>query len=169
MAFIKLYDSTVYRIADYATQNSFAIHLDSITATEVLKNLTEENLSEIQFITDGGAVTGTYRNKSLCGYVDHGDTLAVSVNDADLCRYGLVLDDESRIISAVQQRYAPNNAIIVDNMPDGNYSDYLYVDEEFIYDPLPEPEQPEQTPTPEERITALEQQLLAAKILLGVE
>lgn len=161
MAILKLYDSTTHRIADYATPNAFSVRLDSLTADEVLETLTEENLSEIQFITDSGALTGMYRDKLLCGYADNGDTLEVRINDADLCRYGLTLNDDNRIVSAVPQRYAQDGAVIVDKLPDGNYSDYLYVGGEYVYDPLPAPEQPENQLTQEERITALEEALTA--------
>lgn len=139
MSKIKLSNGVTYSISDYATQNSFAILLCSLTVSEVLKTLTEENLSEIQFLTDSGAVTGAYHNKLLCGYTDNGDTLAVSINDADLCRYGLILDADSRIVDAPVQRYAPADAIIVDELPDGDFHDYLYVNSEYIYDPLPRP------------------------------
>lgn len=168
MAFIKLYNSTVYLIADYATQNSFAIHLDSLTVAEVLETMTEENLLEIRFMTDDGAVTGVYRNKLLCSYTDCGDTLEIRINDADLCRYGLMLDEGNRIVSAVPQRYAPENSVIVDKLPDGNLPDYRYVDGEFVHDPLPKPEEPDPKPTPEERIAQLEEKLKATEILLGV-
>lgn len=140
MSKLKLSNGMVYPTEDYATPNRFVILLGSMTASEVLESLTEENLSKIQFLTDSGAVTGTYHNKLLCGYTDNGDTIAVSINDADLCRYGLVLDDNNRIIDAPVKRYAPADAIIVDKLPDGDFHDYLYVNGEYVYDPLPRPE-----------------------------
>lgn len=146
MAKLKLSNGVTYPIVDYATPNSFVILLGSLTASEVLETMTEENLSEIQFLTDSGAVTGVYHNKLLCGYTDNGDTLAVSINDADLCRYGLVLDENNRIIDAPVQRYAPEDAIIVDKLPDGDFHDYLYVNGEYVYDPLPKPEPVEPEP-----------------------
>lgn len=158
MAILKLYDSTTHRIADYATPNAFSVRLDSLTADEVLETLTEENLSEIQFITDSGAVTGVYRDKLLRGYADNGNTLAVRIDDADLVRYGLVLDENNRIVFATAQRYAPADAIIVDNLPDGNLHDYLFIDGEYVYDPLPVPEPSDPQPTQEERIQQLEEQ-----------
>lgn len=169
MSKIKLANGDVYAVADYASQNSFVILLGGMSASEVLESMTEENLSEIQFMTDSGAVTGVYRNKMLCGYTDQGDVLEVRIDDADLCRYGLTLDENKRIVSATTQRYAPEGAIIVDELPKGSLYDYLYIDGEFIYDPLPIPDEPEPQPTQEDRITALEAELLAAKILLGVE
>ena len=140
MAKFKLNNSVIFPIQDYATQNSFIVLLDSLSASEVLEALTEENLSKIQFLTNNGAVTGTYYNKLLCGYVENGDTLEVSINDADLCRYGLVLDENYRIISAPFQRYAPEDAIIVDILPEGNLPDYQYINGEYIYNPLPKEE-----------------------------
>lgn len=140
MSKIKLSNGTIYRVSDYAAPNSFVIIPDQLTVGEVLETLTEENLSEIQFLTDSGAVTGTYRNKLLCGYTENSNTLAVSINDADLCRYGLVLDENNRIIDAPVQRYAPADAIIVDELPDGDFHDYLYIDGKYVYDPLPRPE-----------------------------
>ena len=170
MAKINLYCGKTYNITDYATPNRFAIILGSLTAVDVLNTMTEENLSEVRFLTESGAVTGVYKNKLLCSYIDNGDTLEVRISDADLVRYGLIIDENNRIISAVAQRYASADAIIVDKLPDGKYTDYLYVDGEFIYDPLPAPEQPEEDkPTPEERIAELEEKLRAAEILLGLE
>lgn len=140
MSKLKLSNGVTYAIADYATPDSFAILLGPLSASDVLESLTEENLSEIQFLTDIGAVTGTYHNKILCGYTDNGDTLSVSINDADQCRYGLVLDENNRIIDVPVQRYAPADAIIVEELPDGDFHDYLYVNGEYVYDPLPRPE-----------------------------
>lgn len=139
MSKLKLSNGIIYSVADYATPNSFVILLNSILASEVLETLTEENLSEIQFLTDSGAVTGTYHNKLLCGYTDNGGTLTVNINDADLCRYGLILDEENRIVDAPVQRYAPDGAIIVDELPDGDFYDFLYINGEYVYDPLPKP------------------------------
>ena len=148
MSKLKLSNGVTYSIADYATPDSFVILLGSLSASEVLETLTEEKLSEIQFLTDSGAVTGTYRNKLLCGYTDNSNTLAVSINDADLCRYGLVLDENNRIVDAPVQRYAPDGAIIVEELPDGDFHDYFYVNGEYVYDPLPRPEPVEPTTEP---------------------
>lgn len=63
--------------------------------------------------------------------------------------YALNLNEEKRILSACV--VLPNSDItgmpIVDSLPEGNIGDYLYVDGEYIYDPIPiEPviEQPTQ-------------------------
>lgn len=156
MSKIKFSNDVAYSIAYYATQNSFVIFLDSLSSAEVLATLTEENLSEIQFLTDSGAVTGTYHNKLLCGHTDNGDTLAVNINDADLCRYGLILDEDYRIIDAPAQRYAPTSSIIVEKLPEGDFHDYLYIDGKYVYDPLPKPEQPEPASSLETRVATVE-------------
>lgn len=158
MSKLKLSNSVIYTIADYAAANNFVILLDSKTSSEILETLTEENLSEIQFLTDSGAVTGTYYNKLLCSYIDNGDTLAITINDADLCRYGLLLDEDNRIISASAQRYAQEDAIIVDQLPDGDIVDYKYINGEFVYDPLPKEEvieEPSQLDILDSRVTYL--------------
>lgn len=39
---------------------------------------------------------------------------------------------------------------IVDTLPDGKLPDYLYVDGQYVYDPLPVPEEPEIPDAPAE-------------------
>lgn len=60
MSKLKLFNNIIYSIEDYSTPNSFVIVLNSLTATEILETLTEENLSEIQFMTNDEHMTGTY-------------------------------------------------------------------------------------------------------------
>lgn len=69
--------------------------------------------------------------------------------------FALNLDADGRVLSATFPEYAPEDAETVEALPEGNISDYLYIDEAFVYDPLPTAEEPEQ-PTQEERIAALE-------------
>lgn len=63
-------------------------------------------------------------------------------------KYALNLSDDNRILSACV--VLPNGNYdgmpIVDVLPEGDISDYLYLDGQYIYDPLPEPEQPEPEP-----------------------
>lgn len=70
--------------------------------------------------------------------------------------YALNLAEDGRILSATYDKYAPQSQPRVDALPDGDISEYRYVNSEYIYDPLPKPEQPL---TQEERIAALEAQL----------
>ena len=156
MTKLKLSNGIIFPVADYATPNSFVVLLGTMTSAEVLKTLTEENLLEIQFLTNNGAVIGTYHNQLLCNYVENDNTLIVNINDADLCRYGLVLDEDNRITFAPAQRYAPVDAIIVDTLPEGNIGDYQYINGEFVYNPLPKEEfveTPSQLDTIEAQIT----------------
>lgn len=64
-------------------------------------------------------------------------------------RIALCLYEDSRIHSA--WRVLPNGKYdgmpIVDTLPEGNLPDYLYINGEYVYDPLPEPEQPEPSPS----------------------
>lgn len=62
-------------------------------------------------------------------------------------KYALNLAEDGRILSATYEKYASAGAVLVDTLPDGNISDYLYQDGVYVYDPLPEPE-PELTPEP---------------------
>lgn len=61
--------------------------------------------------------------------------------------YALNLAKDGRILSATYEQYAFINATIVNELPEGDISDYLYIDDEFIYKPLPKPEAPESIPT----------------------
>lgn len=62
----------------------------------------------------------------------------------------LCLYEDGRIHSA--WKVLPNGNYdgmpIVDTLPDGNLPDYIYVNGEYVYDPLPRPEPVEPTPEP---------------------
>lgn len=69
--------------------------------------------------------------------------------------YALNIDTETnRILSATYSQYAPPTQPRVDTLPEGNITDYLYVDGEYVYDPLPEPEPQPLAPTDPERLRA---------------
>ena len=70
-------------------------------------------------------------------------------------KYALNLAEDGRVLSVTFEKYAPEDAVKVEELPDGNVADYRYVDGEFVYDPLPKPEQPD-TPTLEDRVGTLE-------------
>lgn len=61
-------------------------------------------------------------------------------------KYALNLAEGGRILSATYEQFAPEGAVLVDELPEGDISDYLYQGGEYVYDPLPKPEEPE---TPE--------------------
>lgn len=56
--------------------------------------------------------------------------------------YALNLAQDGRILSATYPQYAQADAVIVDALPEGDISDYRFIDGQYVYDPLPEPEQP---------------------------
>ena len=63
--------------------------------------------------------------------------------------YALNLNEEKRILSAciVLENGIYTDMPIVETLPEGNIVDYLYVNGEYVYSPLPEPEEPEHEPT----------------------
>lgn len=52
-------------------------------------------------------------------------------------KYALNLADDGRILSVTYEKYAPKNAVLFANLPDGNVADYRYVSGKFVHDPLP--------------------------------
>lgn len=52
-------------------------------------------------------------------------------------RYALNLAEDGRILSATYEKYAPADAVLVDELPEGNLYEYRYVDREYVYDPIP--------------------------------
>ena len=71
----------------------------------------------------------------------------------------VALGDNGRVLSVAWYRVPPAGALIVQRsaLPEGDISQYRYVDGEFVHDPLPDPEPEAPAPTAEERIAALEQ------------
>ena len=76
-------------------------------------------------------------------------------------RIVLILDADKRIMSACTALPQGNygEMPIVDNVPAGNLPDYLYVNGEFIFDPLPEVEAAVPQLSLEERVKALEKKV----------
>lgn len=81
-------------------------------------------------------------------------------------RYALNLADDGRILSVTYAEFAPADAEKVDELPDGNVTDYRFSEGEFVYDPIPTEEPAEPKASNEERITELEEAL--AMLLSGV-
>jgi len=52
--------------------------------------------------------------------------------------YALNLNEENRILSVTFDEFAPPEQPRVESLPDGDISEYQYIDGEFIHDPLPE-------------------------------
>ena len=70
-------------------------------------------------------------------------------------RYALNLAEDNRILSATYDKYAAPLDPIVDELPDGDITDYRYENAEYIYDPLPKPEPPEPGVTVDDILNAL--------------
>ena len=71
----------------------------------------------------------------------------------------LKIEEDGHVVSAAWYRVPPNGAVMVPRsaLPEGDVTQYRYVNGEFVHDPLPEPEPTQEPQTPEERIAALEQ------------
>ena len=69
--------------------------------------------------------------------------------------YSLNLSDDSRILSACICLEGFEYTNIVDVLPDGDISDYKYIDGEYVYDPLPEPEPQPVEPTADDVLDVL--------------
>ena len=55
--------------------------------------------------------------------------------------FGLNIEPESgRVLSATKAKYAPQGAVTVEKLPEGNLADYIYSEGKFILSPLPEEE-----------------------------
>ena len=71
-----------------------------------------------------------------------------------MSRYALNLAGDGRILSATYAKYAHRDAVLAENIPQGNLSDYRYQDGEFVYDPLPEPKPVTEEPSQLDRVEA---------------
>ena len=58
--------------------------------------------------------------------------------------YSLNLDTDKRILSACVCLAGKTYDNVVDVLPDGDITDYKYIDGEYVYDPLPRPEESEE-------------------------
>lgn len=54
--------------------------------------------------------------------------------------YALNLSAEGRILSATYPEFAPDDAVIVGELPEGKIIDYIYKDGEYVYESLPQQE-----------------------------
>ena len=61
--------------------------------------------------------------------------------------YALNLNKDHRILSATFAEFAPPSQPRVSTLPTGDINDYLFVDGEYVYDPVPVPPEPKQTVT----------------------
>lgn len=58
--------------------------------------------------------------------------------------YALNIDKETgRVLSATYSKYAAKDMVLVDALPEGDVSDYLYIDGNYVHEPLPKEEETE--------------------------
>lgn len=69
-------------------------------------------------------------------------------------KYSLNLGENGRILSVCVCLAGQTYNNIIDTLPEGDITDYKYINGEFIYEPLPEPIQP-QEPTIDDIIDTL--------------
>ena len=55
-------------------------------------------------------------------------------------RYALNLNNYGRILSVTFEKYATEDMVLVDTLPEGDISEYIYQDGKYIHDPIPVPE-----------------------------
>ena len=72
-----------------------------------------------------------------------------------MSKYALNLDEDSRILSATYEAYAVAGMPVSDTLPDGDITDYKYINNEYVYDPLPKPEPAEQTTEEQDALNLL--------------
>ena len=71
-------------------------------------------------------------------------------------KYALNLAEDGRILSVTFEKYAPEDAVLVDELPEGNVADYRYVDGAYVHDPIsvePVEEKPSQLDIIEAQVT----------------
>lgn len=52
-------------------------------------------------------------------------------------KYALNLSEDKRILSVTYEEFATKYMPLVDELPEGNVCDYLYINNEYIFNPLP--------------------------------
>lgn len=81
--------------------------------------------------------------------------------------YALNLDTDNRILSVTFDEYAPEEQPRVETLPEGDVTDYKYIDNEFVYDPVPQPVPPE--PSLEDRVAQNEADIAFVAMMTDVE
>lgn len=69
--------------------------------------------------------------------------------------FELFLDEKNRVTGCQNTTIKYSGGPTVDTLPGGNLADYLFVDGQFVYDPLPQPEPPTPEPTADEILNIL--------------
>lgn len=67
--------------------------------------------------------------------------------------YALIISEDGRILSSTYDQYAPAEYPRVEKLPEGDITNYLYINNKYVYSPLPITKT-EETPTQLDRIEA---------------
>lgn len=56
----------------------------------------------------------------------------------------LITAEDGRFLRLTKQEFEPDFGVLIEesNLPEGDLADYKYINNEFIYDPLPAPPEP---------------------------
>ena len=73
----------------------------------------------------------------------------------DVQLYALNLAEDGRVLSVTKDEYGADGQPRVTEFPADDVSQHRYVDGEFIYDPLPQPEPPAPAETTDDVLNAL--------------
>lgn len=84
-------------------------------------------------------------------------------------KYAIHLDEEKRIDGFTYEQRADDSYIIVNTLPDGDPTDYKYINGKYVYDPEQKPDPPEPQPTLEERMDAAESSIDYLAMMTDIE
>ena len=56
-----------------------------------------------------------------------------------MINFALNISEDGRVLSATYIQYASKDSVLVESLPDGDISQYRYINGEYVYDPLPDP------------------------------
>ena len=86
-------------------------------------------------------------------------------------KYALNLAKDGRILSAIYSQFSYDDCVLVDKLPDGDIADYVYVNNQYVYEPIPKQEQYNNIETPS-KLDIIEAQVtytaMMTDTLLGV-
>ena len=57
-------------------------------------------------------------------------------------KYALSLAEDGRILSATFEQFATEDAVLVDAFPEGDITEYQYIDGQYVHSPIPVIEEP---------------------------
>lgn len=83
----------------------------------------------------------------------------------------ITIDSDKRILRATYDEYAQESDIYVDALPTGetekekDITNYLYLNGEYIYSPLPDPVEPQEV----DRISELEASVMYLSMMTGID